>query len=83
MNRRGFIAGALAAPAVVVTPGLLMPVRPFTPTARPFGEGLRLVWPYLTNPDQAAGQALYSLQLSMEREAAIALGVPYHKLWTG
>ena len=27
MNRRGFIAGLLSAPAVITTPGLLMPVR--------------------------------------------------------
>ena len=27
MNRRGFLIGALAAPAVIRTPGLLMPVR--------------------------------------------------------
>ena len=28
MNRRGFILGALAAPTVIRTPGLLMPVKP-------------------------------------------------------
>ena len=27
MNRRGFLGGLLAAPAVIVTPGLLMPVK--------------------------------------------------------
>ena len=27
MNRRGFLLGALAAPAVIKTPGLLMPVK--------------------------------------------------------
>jgi len=28
MNRRGFLTGLLAAPVVITTPGLLMPVRP-------------------------------------------------------
>ena len=28
MNRRGFLGGLLAAPAIIRTPGLLMPVRP-------------------------------------------------------
>jgi hypothetical protein len=28
MNRRGFLLGAMAAPAVICTPGLLMPVKP-------------------------------------------------------
>lgn len=32
MNRRGFILSALAAPLVVTTPGLLMPVKSFVPT---------------------------------------------------
>jgi hypothetical protein len=27
MNRRGFLTGLIAAPAVILTPGLLMPVR--------------------------------------------------------
>ncbi len=27
MNRRGFLAGLLASPAVIITPGLLMPVK--------------------------------------------------------
>lgn len=27
MNRRGFLTGLLSAPAVITTPGLLMPVR--------------------------------------------------------
>lgn len=27
MNRRGFLTAAVAAPAVILTPGLLMPVR--------------------------------------------------------
>lgn len=27
VNRRGFLTGLLAAPAVITTPGLLMPVR--------------------------------------------------------
>ena len=31
MNRRGFILGALSAPAVITTPGLLMPVRALEP----------------------------------------------------
>jgi hypothetical protein len=29
MIRRGFLLGLLAAPAIIRTPGLLMPVRPF------------------------------------------------------
>ena len=28
LNRRGFLGGLLAAPAIIRTPGLLMPVRP-------------------------------------------------------
>lgn len=28
MNRRGFILGALAAPSIIKTPGLLMPIKP-------------------------------------------------------
>lgn len=28
MNRRGFLAGLLFAPAIIRTPGLLMPVKP-------------------------------------------------------
>jgi hypothetical protein len=29
MNRRGFLTGLIAAPAVILTPGLIMPVRPW------------------------------------------------------
>lgn len=31
MKRRGFLLGLLAAPAIIRTPGLLMPVRPVRP----------------------------------------------------
>lgn len=76
MNRRGFITGALAAPAVVVTPGLLMPVRSFTPTADMVQFAtpkFRMSWPYLTTPEQAKAQAIYSAYVqSMKGRAVIA-----------
>lgn len=33
MNRRGFLTGLLAAPVVITTPGLLMPVKPVLDTS--------------------------------------------------
>lgn len=48
MNRRGFILGALAAPAVIRTPGLIMPVRPTRGTMVKFiTPKARLYFPYL------------------------------------
>ncbi len=32
MNRRGFLTGLLASPAVITTPGLLMPVKAWSET---------------------------------------------------
>lgn len=32
MNRRSFLAGLIAAPAIIKTPGLLMPVKPILKT---------------------------------------------------
>ena len=34
LNRRGFILGAIAAPAVIRTPGLIMPVKPVIETPK-------------------------------------------------
>ena len=42
MNRRGFLQGLIAAPAVITTPGLLMPVKA-APLEFPFhGHGVVL-----------------------------------------
>lgn len=38
MNRRGFLTGLLASPAVITTPGLLMPVKAW---AEPLAVGMR------------------------------------------
>lgn len=43
MNRRGFLQGLIAAPAVITTPGLLMPVKaaPLGYPFRAYGFGYR------------------------------------------
>lgn len=38
MNRRSFLTGLVAAPAVIRIPGLLMPVRKFVEKGRAFGS---------------------------------------------
>ncbi len=44
MDRRGFLGGLLAAPAVITTPGLLMPVKPFGFTEAQLEAELRAIW---------------------------------------
>lgn len=44
MNRRGFLGGLLAAPVVITTPRLLMPIKPVLPSIRFLTPPGRMVW---------------------------------------
>ena len=48
MNRRRFLAGLLSTPAVITTPGLLMPVRAW-PTLYPYQIEM-MNWLYASTP---------------------------------
>jgi hypothetical protein len=51
MNRRNFLLGALAAPVVICTPGLLMPVKSVVMSAHD--------WPNFSNPHNLNNKLMY------------------------
>lgn len=50
MNRRGFLGGLLAMPAIIRTPGLLMPVRPMRAAGLYYWEFSPIPGPLLPVP---------------------------------
>lgn len=49
MNRRGFLTGLLAAPAVITTPGLLMPVRAWAEPVLGNSDFVGVDWAFYPN----------------------------------
>lgn len=73
MNRRGFILGALAAPSIIKTPGLLMRIKP--PVIYPITMQMLVTTP----PELRKGLILHRHDLL--REIVHVSGVPLHILW--
>jgi hypothetical protein len=48
LSRRSLISGLIAAPAVILTPGLLMPVKPWIVPVTFSAAGGEFYWKYLT-----------------------------------
>lgn len=77
MNRRGFLSGLLAAPAIIRTPGLLMAVRPLV-----VGNGIALM--AIAHPVAYGINDLYLSEASIARiwtEIKDISGNPIRSFW--
>ena len=64
MNRRGFLLGLLAAPVIIRTPGILMPIKQFTILPKEklyFKEKLYLSWESIGGREELA-DVIYDIQ---------------------
>jgi hypothetical protein len=48
LSRRSLLTGLVAAPAVILTPGLLMPIKPWIVPVTFSAAGGKFTWKYLT-----------------------------------